>query len=61
MGGTKIAKVLTCVRQKDARKILLELKKGGFIVKNNKINESIAVGDVFETIYPQKIFFKVVR
>ena len=56
-----MAKVLTCVRQKDARRILLELKKCGFIVRNNKINESIAVGDIFETIYPQKIFFKVVR
>jgi len=56
-----MAKVLTCVRQKDARKILFELKKGGFIVKNNKINEQIVVGDVLETTYPQKIYFKVVK
>ena len=56
-----MAKVLTCVRKKDARNILLELKKGGFIVRNNKINEQIVVGDVLETIYPQKIFFKVVK
>ena len=62
LGGTKMAKmVLTCIKQKDARRILMELKKGGFIVKNNKINENIAVGDVLQTIYPQKIFFKVVR
>lgn len=53
--------VLTCVKQKDARKILFELKKGGFIVKNNKINEQIEVGDVLQTVYPQKIYFKVVR
>lgn len=53
--------VLTCVKQKDARRILVELKKGGFIVKNNKINESIAVGDVLQTVYPQKIYFKVVK
>lgn len=52
--------ITTNVRINNARELLRRLKKEGFIVKNNKINEEIKVGDVIEVVHPQMFSVKVI-
>lgn len=58
--GGIIMTITTNVRINNARELLRRLKKEGFIVKNNKINEEIKVGDVIEVVHPQMFSVKVI-
>lgn len=59
IGGITV-RITTNVRINNARELLRRLKKEGFIVKNNKINEEIKVGDVIEVVHPQMFSVKVI-
>lgn len=52
--------ITTKVRVDKARELLRKLKEEGFVVKNNRINEEIKVGDVIEVIHPEVFSVKVI-
>ena len=52
--------ITTNVRINNARELLRKLKEEGFVVKNNRINEEIKVGDVIEVIHPEVFSVKVI-
>jgi len=56
-----MARIQSKVKLKDVRDLLKRLKKEGFIVKNNKINEEFKKGDAIEITYPERITIHVVE
>lgn len=59
IGGITV-RITTNVHVDRARELLRKLKEEGFIVKDNRINREIKVGDVIEVMHPEVFSVKVI-